>query len=798
MTCNSSSMRRVRFISALAASSSLFMAATDVSAQTSAASAGAGPGSAQDQTNEGSGATAGASGLGEIIVTARKRAENSRDVPIAMQIISGERLQSQNITQIVDLTATVPNFQFLYAAIQPSTFIRGIGSVNNAAFEQAVGKFVDNVSYGRDQDARVPIFDIERLEVLKGPQVLAFGNSATAGALNITTRRPGNRFEADISAAYEFTNDEASIQGGVTVPLADSVSFRVAGLFQDLSKGHLFNPLKGKHEPNTRNWAIRPTLRITSEDLEVVLHGEYDRTRDFGNNLVAIAQPLRTTAQPYPEVGNTGRRSVDYSTALISSRELSGMNHRLLHSLISYHMLGGTLTSTTAHRKSRTDQQQGTPGSLNRQTLFNALFQQYNQFSQELRFNGTYGDVDLTLGGYYQRDTLHINLLQEFTLGGFGLTGAAATPFGRVGTYDQRTKNFSGFTDLTYRITDRLSVSGGFRYSRIEKVAGQAIFGTSIIPGINFHTSRADLIAGQSPTLEPIMRAITGSVPHNFAFGTLRLKENHWQPQAIVQYKITPKDMVYAKFVKGDKAGGFDFLFSQATPDLADYGPEKAESFEVGMKGLTLDNRLEYSVAAFRTTFSDLQQAATQGVILFVTNVGKARSQGVEVDLTYQPIDGLRINASGSYLDAKYLDYQGAPCGTAQLLVTPSGCTQDRSGTATQSASKWTGVFGIDYQQPISDGGLTLGGGVSVVARTRFNAGAFDDRRMDQAGFAQIDAHLDLASAGGGWKLSLFGRNLTDKQYLEYATTAPGQSTAAVGTYSRGRQLGLRLNVTMQ
>lgn len=156
----------------------------------------------------------------------------------------------------------------------------------------------------------------------------------------------------------------------------------------------------------------------------------------------------------------------------------------------------------------------------------------------------------------------------------------------------------------------------------------------------------------------------------------------------------------------------------------------------------------------------------------------------------------MRINAGGSYLDAKYLDYKGAACGTSQLLVTPAGCTQDLSGTATQSTSKWTGVFGVDYQQPISDGRFTLGGGVSVLARTKFNAGAYHDARMEQGGFAQIDAHLDLGSTSGDWKLSLFGRNLTDKQYLEYATTAPGQSTAAVGTYSRGRQLGLRLSVS--
>lgn len=140
----------------------------------------------------------------DIVVTARKRAENLRDVPVAITAIGGEVLQQKNITQVIDLPQITPNFSFSYGAVQPFTFIRGFGSGANASFEQSVGKFIDNVSFGRDQDGRIPIFDLERIEILKGPQVLTFGNSATVGAISMATKKPGRNFEADGSIGYEI------------------------------------------------------------------------------------------------------------------------------------------------------------------------------------------------------------------------------------------------------------------------------------------------------------------------------------------------------------------------------------------------------------------------------------------------------------------------------------------------------------------------------------------------------------------------------------------------------------------
>lgn len=738
---------------------------------------------------------AGAPALGEIVVTARKREERLRDVPVAVSAISGDQLEAKNITQVIDLAATTPNFQFSYGAVQPFIFIRGFGSGANASFEQSVGKFVDNVSFGRDQDGRIPIFDVERLEVLKGPQVLAFGNSATVGALNITTRKPGRAFAADLQTIYEFNRDEVQLQGGVTAPLADWASLRVAGLFQDLGKGRLYNPSKREHEPQTRNWAVRPTLRLTpTPELQVVLSGEYDRIREFGSAVQVIGQPLNPVPPRFPEANDRDIRIDDFSAAPVASRELGGINAQLYRGDVLYDLLGGTLTLTTAWRKTRSASQFGLTGVNLGQGYFNALYQRFRQFSQELRFNGTYGALDVAGGGYYQNDFLNIDLAQYFQLGAFGFAGAAATPFGRIAQYDQRTRTYSGFVDLTYRFSDQLSVSGGVRYSEIRKRAGQAIDAVSIAPGLTFNTPRSYFDGFRSVPLRGLLGPVAGSTAHTFGFGTLSLKETHWQPQAIVQYRPGADTMLYAKYVKGDKVGGFDFLYAGTNPAAARFKPEEAESFELGAKGLALGGKLEYSVSAYRTTFSSLQQSVFSNLVFVVSNVGEARSQGVEVDLVLAPATGLRVSISGSYLDAKFVDFPGAACGTAQNLATPRGCSQDLSGTRTQYASKWSGTAGIDYVRPIS-AGYTLGGGVSVLARSRYNAGAYNDPRMEQAGLAQVDAHLDLRPSDGPWTLSLFTRNLTDKKFLEYAVLVPGSSTAVAGTYARGRQIGLRLGV---
>ncbi|MFC0303989.1 TonB-dependent receptor [Rhizorhabdus histidinilytica] len=744
-----------------------------------------------------------AAGPADIIVTARKRAENLRDVPVAITAITGDMLVRQNITQVIDLSKTTPNFTYSYGAANTYAYIRGFGSGSSAGFEQSVGKFVDNVSYGRDQEARIPIFDVERVEVLKGPQVLTFGNSATAGVINIATKKPGDTFQADGSIGYEFYGQELQGQMGVTVPLMDGASFRLAGLFQDLDRGRYRNPIKGKREPQTRNYAVRPTLRLTPADgLDIVLKAEVARVKDIGGTLVPVGQPLVGARPPYPVAGDDKNRYIDYNVAPFFSDEIQQLDAELYQADINYDVLGGTFTSTTAWRNSDSLVQWGLDGVNHATTYFNPQWTHFRQFSQELRFGGTFGDLDATVGAYYQRDTLAIDVAQEFTLAGLGFTGAAATPFARVFTYDQKNRAWSGFVDLTYHLTDRLSLSGGVRYTNQKKSAGQSAFAADIIPNTTFDTRRARLLAARNPALDPIYAAVLGGTQHNFAPGSLRLSEDHWQPQAIVQYEVAPRNKAYVKYVKGDKVGGFDYAFTGADPALAGFRPESAWMVEAGLKGLLFGGKLDYSIAAFRETFSDLQQSAVSGLTFIVTNVGKARSQGIELEWHFRPDEHWTFGFSGSYLDAKYINFPGGPCNSLQNANLAPGCAgtpraQDFSGVPTQYASKWTGSFSADYLTPVGSGEHQVGVGVTIFARTKYDSSLYNDPRMVQHAYADLGAHVDFGAVDGRWNLSLFGRNLTDQRLLEYGSVVPGSGTAVTGSYSRGRQLGVKLSFNM-
>ena len=742
----------------------------------------ASPGSAADEAS---------SGLEEIVVTARKRTENLRDVPVSITALGGQRLVETKITQVTELAARVPNLTVSAGANLPFALIRGFGSGNNLSFDQAVGKFIDNVSYGRDQDVRLPLFDVERVEVLKGPQVLLYGNSSTAGALNITSRKPGDSFAADGSLAYEFESNEVVAQGGVTAPMGDKASLRVAGLYQDLAHGRVFNTLTGDHGPTTRNYAGRATLLLKPvDDLRVTLKAEYHHLRDRGD-AGEVMSPSIFSFLPLPDTKLDGKTAIDNSGAPFFAKSFNAVNSQTYQGDIAYDLAGGTLSSTTAYRNLKFASQTPSPAPV---PVLNAFLDyRYKQISEELRYSGSFGKLDLTMGGYYQHDTLKVYSAIDFNLTPTLPPGLVLPPFSLNGVFDQTANSYSLFADATYHLTDALSIEAGARYTSVRKRADQSLVAGNVVPGKTFGTGAGAISPNDAFT--PLFIFGNGVAPH--AYTGLKLKDEAFQPQVVLQYKVAPRNQVYAKYVKGEKAGGFDYFYTGTppgpTPGGARFRPEQATSFELGFKGVTEDNRLDFSIAAFRTTFNDLQASSFQVASFVVTNVGKARTEGVELELNYAPAEGLRIGGSVAWLKARYLDYPGQPCTVAQKVAFggEAGCSQDLSGAPTQFSSKWTGTLTVDYDQPIGNG-MLLGGGVAVFARSHYNASTNDEPLQEQKGYAQIDAQLRLKAEDGRWSAGLFARNLTDKKLLDFGATAPALGAALTGFQSRGRQLGVR------
>lgn len=751
-----------------------------------ASSVASGVGATKDDSSRPGGSTEGA--LEDIVVTARKRSENLRDVPVALTAVSGDTLTHRNITQMVDLVTTLPNLTVSYGTIQPRTFIRGFGSGDNLSFDQSVGKFVDNVSYGRDHDSRIPLFDLERVEVLRGPQVLLFGNSATAGALNITTRKPGDRFEADGSIGYEFNNNETNVQGGATLPVAEGVSLRVAGLLQHLDKGWIHNNVTGFDSPRTRNYAGRAILRIEpSSDLQIQLKAEYDRLLDEGEHIQVYKQSLAVPGL-FDDTKLDGRTSNSNAGPPYFQQGYAYLRNQTYQADINYHVLGGQLISTSSYRNYMSST--STDGDGLAADIFNAfIFNRYRQFAQELRFEGTSGDFDYTLGGYYQHDEMRAFSLIEFNLAPLGVP---VPPFARYLSFDQDTDAWSGFANLRWRITPKLKVEAGFRYTDTRKDVNQLLATANIIPSLPRNTKRATVAQQINPALDPVQLAVLGVSPHDYR--GIQQNDGYFQPQVIVQYEIAPANMVYAKFVSGSKAGGVDAISPASNPNATKFGPEKATSFELGAKGRLASGHLDYALTIFSTTFKDLQLSVFDNVSSFlVSNVGKARTRGVELELNWAPAPRLRIDFNGAYLDARYLSFPGATCTNEQSLIAGPTCTQDLSGAPTSYASKWSGNLGIAYEQPLG-GDYRLAGRIDVSARSSYDAGSTNSPDERQKGYAQLDANLDLSPNSSSWTISLFGRNLTDKRYLSFALPTIPATFGEMGTYSRGRQLGVRLS----
>ena len=427
--------------------------------------------------------------IDDIVVTARKRSESQRDVPVAISAVTGGQLVANNIAVLRDLVVSTPALTLNYGSISPFTLVRGFGSGASTSFDQAVGKFIDNISFGRDQDARIPLFDVERVEVLKGPQVLVFGNSSTAGAINVATKRPGQNFEATGSVAYEFNNNEVLTQGGVTTPVSDAVSLRLAGFYQRLAKGWIKNAaFGGSAAPTIKNFAFRPTLRIEpSPDLRIYLKAEYDRIREDGGAL----QPYIASTNPlvkFTEVNLDDHRNVSNAGApFFNSDDFVHLTSYVYQGDINWDILGGTLTSTTAYRHSKIN------NYLDADMLPVAIFggssrQRYKQFSQEIRFNGNVGKLDYVLGGYYEHDKLEVLATQNFNLAPAGIP---LPPFSRVLTFDNETGAYSAFVDATYHFTDRLSLEAGVRWTKTDKNGVQSSNPGNIIP----HAERADRAA---------------------------------------------------------------------------------------------------------------------------------------------------------------------------------------------------------------------------------------------------------------------------------------------------------------
>lgn len=742
-------------------------------AGTAALALAAAPALAQDQTSGATVATSdgdAADQVGDIIVTAQLRNERLQDVPISVQVLGNKQLTGNNLLTMSSLAQTVPSVRISEGGRSSAFFIRGIGSAENQSFDQSVGTFVDGIYHGRSRATTGLLLDLDHVEILKGPQSTFFGNNTIAGAFNILTKKPGTRTDGWVrgllSPRSGTNGGQYAIEGAGTIPLGEGLGLRLAGTYNG-QHGWLENVSDGRKVPQQENYAGRATLAYEASDVfDIVLKGEYGRsdskggaafqnancpppapftTQGFCATALGLGSPIGIEKNRYS--GSSGVRTTIrlYETALTAN----------------YHVGDHVLTSVTGYWGFRYNLNLDTDGTP--LTLLNIQApERYHQFSQELRLSSpTGGTIEYLAGLYFQSDRLDIEQSSTFF---FFSPAAQATPalaplrpylpLAQLVNATQDEKIYSAFASLSWNASDRFKLSGGLRASWVKKSFDwQLAFGT----GTKDFGGIVPLPAAVVPVANALGLGTAGAV-------SLDRTDNALMPSVRAQYELADDVMAYASYSRGFKAGGFNVADTTASPANFPFDPEHVDAYEIGFKSELFDRRLTLNVAAFRMDYSDLQvsipaTSAGGASINFVRNAAQARSQGIELESSFQVVPEFRLSAAGTYLDSKYRNYLNAsPTITDQLAGIRS---RNLSNVPTQFAPKWSGSVTGTLTLPFSDNYRFTAEATGIFSSFYYIHPSIDPY-LSQPGYGRLDMRLSLETSDGRLGFDIIGKNLTD------------------------------------
>ena len=682
----------------------------------------------------------------DIIVTARRRDERLIDVPIAVTAISGAALEARGAIDLTDIQSVAPNVTLETSRGTNSTlsaFIRGIGQQDPVSgFEQGVGIYLDDVYLNRPQGAVLDIYDVERIEVLRGPQGTLYGRNTIGGAVKYVTRRLPAVPELKVRGTLG-TYQQADLVVSASVPLGEVVRLGASGA--RLSRGGFGdNPTTGLENYNKDVWAGRGTLEIGGYDAPVLIRVAGDYTRDKsnprgGHRLIpsfASGAPVLDDVFDSRGALNSPIQDVEaYGIAFNVTAELSDAI---------------TLRSISAWR----EDDSASPidfDALPAVDLDVPALYSNSQISQEFQLLLDSGPFNGMVGFYYlsaQADTAFD--VRLFTT----LNGLTAFTNAQVDT-----ETYAVFGDFSFDFSDQLSLSLGGRYTWDERTA---------------KILRQNYLGGGSPVFGGA-GAPFGAPSTNFS-GQRSFKK--FTPRVSLSFKPTPDHNIYASFSQGFKGGGFDPRgVGVNAPDLNANGiredseiaaflsfrPESIDSYEIGYKASLFDRRLSLALAAFRMDYSDVQIPGSSGCVVggiptfcgVITNAGQARFQGVEVEATARLTDALTLSGALGYIDAEYKEYITQIAGRGPVDVADF--------REVQNTPKITATGTIAYTTALGSGDLGLSSTLSYRAKTfQFE---IPNPFLDQDGYALLDASIVYTADGGRWSLGLHGKNLTDKEY---------------------------------
>ncbi len=666
--------------------------------------------------------------LEEIIVTAQKRAESLQDVPISMSALSGSTIQDNGIHSFQDLSGYVPNLEIQENAVNSIITMRGIGIGSNQSFEQSVGIYVDGVHFGKSRQVRTGLFDIEQMEVLRGPQGILFGKNTLAGAINVTTASAevGDELSGSIKVSNE-TNNGQIIDANISGSVSDNLALRLAvrdrtsdGQFKNTFASAAFDT-----QPTTDEQMFRLSATFEPSDDIVIKakHAKSDYLRLGANSIITTFQPEANigaadglmyavmgtyfpntavlaasgnTTDAYRDATSIGGLALAQSLGrdLDSTQEqFEGTDTQTSDSSLTIERTmanGNTFTSVTGLTSYEYDD--GIDADWLPVTFIGRSdISEFESLSQEFRIASPQdSEFSYIAGAYLQSSKQEIDRLVVFdgTLGQPGFVALATgcrtflaipgggcvadvTAFdraGRVSHWEQDTEAWAVFFQGTYDISDNLSLTAGFRYTEEEKAAH----------------AKTDITAGATglatPTQNPYVSALLANI---FATWAHEFKEdrstNQFMPAMNLQWEASETSNFYMSYSEGFKSGGFNAADDQNPAFLADgtvlrttpgpgfeYDDETASSFEIGGKHILMDGAMSLNWAYFDSEYLDQQVSTFAGLGFVVANAATSDVTGLEVDIKLQATENLRLGANFAVLDAVYGEFEGAACTASQ------------------------------------------------------------------------------------------------------------------------------------
>lgn len=722
----------------------------------------------------------------EILVTAQKRVESLTDVPVAMTVLNANQIERSFSDNIETLQALVPSLTFLKGGtnLNSSLFLRGVGTINfSTAAEPSVAFVVDGVVFARAGEAFSDLYDIERIEVLRGPQGTLFGKNTSAGAVSIVTKKPTEEFGGYLSVSA-FEDDEYRAKAMINIPLSDKVRTRWTGTYGYFD-GHitnLFSSVPGGRPTKIQGYerqAVRGVIDIdASSDLKLSISADYRDSNDDCCGDIIATEPTGANAAAVRQI----LAGVDFRGD--KTREVSNdLTTRTLDEAwgvsltADYTIANHVLTSITAYREwDNTEIREGdftgavTPAfvgnafaRLHDNSVAGSGKQDASTFTQELRLTSPGGQfIDYMVGLYYYDADAQRNFRRDVTvctattLAVDPATGLAPCQPGfstfvtdfSFADFGSEFENFAAFGNATVNISDTLRVIGGLRWTRDEVSFTHERVGATIgLPGI-----RTD-----------------GS---GFAD---KETNNNLSGKAGLQFDVNDDTMVYGTYTRGYKGPAFNVFFNQNPSQLDPIDAETADAFEIGSKSVLFDDKLIFNAAIFYAKYSNFQANnfdTLNGVVITrLTNAGKVSTKGLEIDFLARPTENFSLNGGLAYTDAQIENF----------LVPPGSppTATDLSGRGLPFSPDWKASLSGEYVVPLESLPVNLVLNSQFTYQSSQSAGLPTNptnEAVDEAliigGYALWDASINLVSKEEKYSFSLIVKNILDESFA--STITPG------------------------